>query len=285
MRKKILVILLLFVLSFGFAGNISAQMTDSDCKACAEKNGGRCGYCRACALNDAGECVVNQHDKDLWDAAECAENAKTEKECNKCDGYVWHYSTATCIAKSTIGENEITSCLGLDKTTCEDNDLANKKVACVWVEKDGYCNVDEFQYVMCGSSYDIPSQAPKLVSLLFRILKIAVPIILVIIGMIGLVKALAASKEDEMKKAQSSLIKKIIAAALVFLVVSIVQFVISLVADDADNTNITSCINCFLNNDCQSSLYYKTNVAGKYQCTKLSDGSRVPCDEYFGIDK
>ena len=78
------------------------------------------------------------------------------------------------------------------------------------------------------------------------IIKIAVPVLLVIFGMIDLFKGIMAQKEDEIKKGQSIFVKRIIAAVLVFFVISIVQFVVSLVADDK-NGNIMNCANCFLN--------------------------------------
>ena len=64
--------------------------------------------------------------------------------------------------------------------------------------------------------------------------------------MLDLGKAVMAQKEDEIKKSQQLFIKRLISAVLVFLVVFIVQIVIGLVAGD-DSSNITNCIDCFLN--------------------------------------
>jgi hypothetical protein len=181
-------------------------------------------------------------------------------------------------------EYEPTSCLDFDKDpftddrrdwgTCENN----KYFACVWnkTSDGGYCNVDKLQYVKCGSSYDIPKEAPSIVSFVINLLKIATPIVLVIVSAISLLKAIAASKEDELKKAQTMLIKRLIAAALVFLVVSIVQFVILRFADSSEEGDIKACLSCFLNNDCSSSVYYKTNIAGYDVCTTLS-GNNINC--------
>lgn len=154
---------------------------------------------------------------------------------------------------------------------------SNPYFACIWNEKDGYCNVDNLQYVMCGDAHDIPRQAPELISFAVNFLKIITPIILIVTSMITLLKALAASKEDEIKKAKSSLIRKIIASVLVFFVISIVQFVILKVADEGEAENISSCMSCFLNNDCSKNIYYKTNVSGIDICTNL-DGDDVPCE-------
>lgn len=145
----------------------------------------------------------------------------------------------------------------------------------IWNESNGgYCNTDNLQYVTCGDSYDIPIQVPKLISYCVNILKIATPIILIVVGMITLLKALVASKEDELKKAQASLIKKIIASVMVFFVVSIVQFVILKVANKSETASISDCMSCFLNNDCYSTTYYKTNIGGNYFCTLISETGR-----------
>ena len=65
-----------------------------------------------------------------------------------------------------------------------------------------------------------------------------IPIILILFGMIDLGKAVMAGKEDEMKKAQGTLIKRFIYAVAVFLVVFLVQLVMNIVsesgADDSE---------------------------------------------------
>ncbi|MDO4963542.1 MAG: hypothetical protein Q4E75_05570 [bacterium] len=163
-----------------------------------------------------------------------------------------------------------------DPDTC----VSNPKIACIWVgdeeKKTGYCNVDNLQYVFCGDAYDIPRQAPKIISFGINFMKIVTPIILIFVGTITLIKAITASKEDEIKKATSSLIKKLISAALVFFVTSIVQFVILKVAEDSDKNGITSCLSCFLNNECNSA-YYKETFKGVDSCRLVSDNSDITC--------
>ena len=126
----------------------------------------------------------------------------------------------------------------------------------------------------CGNSFDIPMQAPKILSFVINFLKILTPIILILTGIITLVKAVAASKEEEIKKAQSSLIKKIIASAFVFLVVAIVQFVILKVADFSDTDNIIKCMSCFLNGDCDSA-YFKFEFNNEDYCYLVKDPSKI----------
>ena len=62
-------------------------------------------------------------------------------------------------------------------------------------------------------------------------IKVVVPIILIIIGMVDLAKAVAAKEEKEIKTAQQGLVKKAIAAVLVFLVVSIVGVLMGIIGD------------------------------------------------------
>ena len=155
----------------------------------------------------------------------------------------------------------------------------NKYYSCIWNENEfgTYCNTDKLIYVQCGDAFDIPHQAPAIISLAVNLLKIATPIILIIVSVIALLKATAASNEDEIKKAQKGLIRKVIAAVMVFFIISIVQFVVLKVAD-TDNSkgaseadNLSTCLSCFLNNDCSANAYYKTSVFGKYECTYFKD--------------
>jgi len=196
--------------------------------------------------------------------------------------------TQNRVSTETIGE--VDSCLTFNNEfDCEHAD----GIACLWVENDdvpgdqgGYCNVDKLTYVACGDATDIPSQAPMIISLAVNLLKIATPIILIFVSVISLVKALASSKEDEIKKAQGSLAKKAIASAMAFFVISIVQFVIMKVADSAEIGNISSCLSCFLNNDCGNTSYYKTVLAGSSEatCTIIGTGETLDCNNIAKVN-
>lgn len=95
---------------------------------------------------------------------------------------------------------------------------------------------------------------PKITVLVVNLIKIAVPIILIIMGMIDLSKAVMGNDEKQMKESQSKLIKRVIYAVLVFLVVSVVQLLFSALSGTGatDNGNISSCISCFVSSpdDC-----------------------------------
>ena len=67
---------------------------------------------------------------------------------------------------------------------------------------------------------------------LVTLLQWLIPIGLIIYGMLDLGKAVISSKEDEMKKATSTLVKRVIYAIAVFFVVTIVSFAMGLVGSD-----------------------------------------------------
>ncbi len=75
------------------------------------------------------------------------------------------------------------------------------------------------------------------------LLKIAIPILLIIFGMLDFAKGVIAGKEDEIKNGQHMFIKRAISAFLVFFVVTIVQAVIEL-ADDKNSDNESTVWNC-----------------------------------------
>ena len=101
--------------------------------------------------------------------------------------------------------------------------------------------------VKCGGGIlEMNIMIPQIIGLIVTLIKIGVPILLIVFGMLDLGKAVMAQKEDEIKKAQQTFIKRLIAAALVFFVVMIVQTVFNLVAGD-DKKDIWNCINCFIN--------------------------------------
>ena len=100
----------------------------------------------------------------------------------------------------------------------------------------------------CGGidNFVFSGMFPYVVSTIVMIVKIVVPILLIIFGMLDLAKAVIASKEDEIKKAQMTFVKRLIAAVRVFFVVSLVQVVIRFVAG-GDEDSVMGCFNCFVN--------------------------------------
>ena len=82
-----------------------------------------------------------------------------------------------------------------------------------------------------------------LVGWVVLVIKIAVPILLIVLGMIDMTKAVMSKEEKEIKAAQSALIKKVIAAIIVFLVVTIVTLIFSTIMKQTDWQQCAKCIN------------------------------------------
>ena len=89
---------------------------------------------------------------------------------------------------------------------------------------------------------------PRTISTIVNILKVAVPILVVLFGLIDLGKAVMSAKEDDIKKNQGLLIKRLIIAVLVFFVITLVQFLVSLVGGDKEK--YSNCFDCFVNGEC-----------------------------------
>lgn len=104
--------------------------------------------------------------------------------------------------------------------------------------------------VSCGNIGSINKKIPELTSWIITIAQVVVPVILVIFGVIDFVKAIVSQKEDEIKKGQQVFIKRLITGILIFFVVVIVKFVVSLLSSDKESESILSCVDCFISNKC-----------------------------------
>ena len=92
---------------------------------------------------------------------------------------------------------------------------------------------------------------PVLTSTVVSIIQWVIPVVLIVLGMIDLGKAVTSNDEKQMKEAQKTLIKRVIYAVLVLFIVAIVRFVFSALApDNKSKSNVSGCINCFINKDC-----------------------------------
>ena len=154
-------------------------------------------------------------------------------------------------------------------------DTECKRNKCSWNKEYGFCSNDGLTYLKCGDANDFPSIVPKLSSYAVTLLKTVTPVVLIIFSIISLVKAMTSSKEEDIKKAQAGLIKRIIISALIFFVITIVQFIMLKVASSAEKDNLSSCLSCLLNgtSDC-GSIYYKS---GSGKCFYVK-GGEYDCD-------
>ena len=110
------------------------------------------------------------------------------------------------------------------------------------------------------------------------VIKIAVPIVLIIFGMIDLGKGVVASKEDEIKKGQNTFIKRLVAGVVVFFMISITQLVISLI-DKESGGEFWACANKIMNGKIEEPLTREEKDEERYrtieQCCILVDGEVI----------
>lgn len=87
-----------------------------------------------------------------------------------------------------------------------------------------------------GDGRGIPQNIGDLIHYLYLGIKIVVPILLVIFAMLDLGRAIAAKKEEDIKKYQSSCIKRVITGLLVFLIVFVVEFLLGFVEPETGDS-------------------------------------------------
>lgn len=111
-------------------------------------------------------------------------------------------------------------------------------------------NVLENVKCSATSNFVFDETIPGLVSLAVTIIQIAVPILLIVFGMLDMGKAVIGNDEKAMKEQQGKLIKRIIYAVVVFLIVALVKTVFGVLSNAGVGGEATSCIDCFISNEC-----------------------------------
>lgn len=113
------------------------------------------------------------------------------------------------------------------------------------------CNSDNFACAGTIGKTGIPGDLVAIIHYIYLAIQVLVPVILIIFGMIELTKAIMAQKEDEIKKAQGSFVKKLIVAVIVFLTFSIVRLVFNFAnSGNKNSANVWNCANSIINGEC-----------------------------------
>ena len=97
----------------------------------------------------------------------------------------------------------------------------------------------------------IPEAVGNLISMAVTIIQVVVPILLIIWGMLDFAKSVVAQDEEKTKAGQKVFMKRLIAAAVCFLIVTIVQLVINIVGsvggEGNESGNAWSCAKDLIN--------------------------------------
>lgn len=94
-------------------------------------------------------------------------------------------------------------------------------------DTDSNCTQEKICDTLLGDKND-PKSIRYILDTILQYVRIIVPILIVLLGSLDLAKAVTSGKEDEMKKAQTTFIKRIIAGVLVFFVPVLVDIIMGL---------------------------------------------------------
>lgn len=99
--------------------------------------------------------------------------------------------------------------------------------------------------VSCGNGIVIPEAIVGLIRAGVFVIQVIVPLLLIIWGMLDFAKGIIGSDEDKIKAGQKKFIQRLIAAIIVFLIISLVGFIIQLVRGlGGDGNNAGSAWKC-----------------------------------------
>ena len=102
---------------------------------------------------------------------------------------------------------------------------------------------DTTTYMGCGDNIGIPYDIPGVVRAIISFIKFFAPILIILLGSTDLVKVVLSGEKDELNKAVKKVVRRAIAGASIFLVVTLVQFFMHLLGRDSDS--FAACLNCF----------------------------------------
>ena len=106
----------------------------------------------------------------------------------------------------------------------------------------------------------------QIVGIVLMVVKIVIPILLIIWGMLDLGKAVVAAKDDEIKKATKSLAMRAISAIIIFFIPTLVNVILSMVSNFStvkDDWNV--CRSCISNpNDSACEMYADSAWSGDF---------------------
>ena len=140
-------------------------------------------------------------------------------------------SLKTIINQKMIELKEICNSILSNKDYYIEHEGDNKKIKDLCIEKCLNKFPERIKEVeVYDNSNDTCGFSERLISFIGNILKwikYILPVIVMVLGILDFIKALSSEKDDEMKKNQGRFMKRLIAAALVFLIPLIIEFVLN----------------------------------------------------------
>ncbi|MBR1748604.1 MAG: hypothetical protein IJ743_02270 [Bacilli bacterium] len=126
------------------------------------------------------------------------------------------------------------------------------------VQEINYDSSDDLSKNQLKSAFEVctkPSyrKTMKIVGLVIKVVRIVVPLLILVMGIKDLYTAVVGNKEDTLFKAVKNIGVRLLAGVLIFLLSSIIQFLITLVStwnDEGYQNHFSCCTDCALNFDC-----------------------------------
>lgn len=88
---------------------------------------------------------------------------------------------------------------------------------------------------------NLPEGVAATIKDVYNILLIAIPVVVIVIGLVDLLKAVSAQKEDEIKRNQSIVIKRVVISLIAFIIVGVVKLLLGMV-HTGNTSSAVSCI-------------------------------------------
>ena len=110
------------------------------------------------------------------------------------------------------------------------------------------------KYYKCGNLERIPKGLPKFTNVIYKLVKVIVPIILIVMGMVDFLKAVLASDEQQMDTNPKNFMRRIGVAVLIYFVMTSVQLLVKVIGGN-NQKSISSCFNCFINSEKKCETY------------------------------
>lgn len=136
-------------------------------------------------------------------------------------------------------------------------------------------DIDAASYIACGSINDIPEALPRFVRNLVNVLKISIPILIIILGMLDFAKTVTFTgdpKDPPVKK----FIRRLVVGVGAFFIVALVQFVFGSIKDSQEN--ILACVSCFISSEDSCTAAGENQILVASSCKNLCSKTEDPND-------
>lgn len=159
---------------------------------------------------------------------------------------IWGFNDYSTASKFVSASNDISK-MSAYLTTKTNKTNYDNKLSEVFSGGLGKTNIDKIKIdseVKCGDLFGDPNDKDSIRYLINEILqypKIIVPILVIILGTLDFAKAVIAGKEDDMKKAQKTFIKRLIIGVVFFFVPVFVDLLMGLADIVWEGLGYTSC--------------------------------------------